>query len=99
MYDVLPTRRQPLTQVLPDNNYCGLDQPSDYNFDTWDTWAKTKSGNPDVRVYIGAPGSEDAAGQGYVNVSTLASYVADAQEKYSSFGGVMLWDADTAHCE
>ncbi|KAI0750065.1 glycoside hydrolase [Daedaleopsis nitida] len=79
------------------NNYCGLDQPSDYNFATWDTWAKTKSANPNVKVYIGAAGSADAAGEGYVNVSTLANYVADAQSKYSSFGGVMIWDADTAY--
>ncbi|OSC97704.1 glycoside hydrolase family 18 protein [Trametes coccinea BRFM310] len=79
------------------NNYCGLDQPSEYNFATWDNWAKTKSANPDVKVYIGAPGSSDSAGEGYVSVSKLASYVSDAQEKYSSFGGVMLWDASTAY--
>lgn len=80
-----------------DNNYCGLDQPSDYNLATWDTWAKTKSANKNVKVYIGAPGSADSAGEGYVDVGTLADYVADAQAKYSSFGGVMLWDASTAH--
>ncbi|KAI0760971.1 glycoside hydrolase [Trametes elegans] len=79
------------------NNYCGLDQPSDYNFATWDTWAQTKSANPAVRVYIGAPGSSDSAGEGYVSVGTLADYVAGAQEKYASFGGVMLWDASTAY--
>ncbi|RPD72443.1 glycoside hydrolase [Lentinus tigrinus ALCF2SS1-7] len=79
------------------NNYCGLDQPSDYNFDTWDNWAKTVSPNKEVKVYIGAPGSADAAGEGYVGVSTLANYVSDAQENWSSFGGVMLWDADTAY--
>ncbi|TFK83741.1 glycoside hydrolase family 18 protein [Polyporus arcularius HHB13444] len=79
------------------NNYCGLDQPSDYNFATWDNWAKTVSSNKAVKVYIGAPGSADAAGEGYVGVSTLANYVSDAQKKWSSFGGVMLWDADTAY--
>ncbi|KAI0715813.1 glycoside hydrolase [Cerioporus squamosus] len=79
------------------NNYCGLDQPSDYNFATWDNWAKTVSPNKAVKVYIGAPGSADAAGEGYVGVSTLANYVSDAQKKWSSFGGVMVWDADTAY--
>ncbi|KAI0819264.1 glycoside hydrolase [Trametes gibbosa] len=79
------------------NNYCGLDQPSEYNFATWDNWAKTKSANPNVKVYIGAAGSSDSAGEGYVDVNTLASYVSSAQQKYSSFGGVMLWDASTAH--
>lgn len=80
-----------------DNNYCGLDQPSDYNLATWDTWAKTKSANKNVKVYIGAPGSADSAGEGYVDPDTLGAYVAEAQAKYSSFGGVMLWDASTAH--
>ncbi|PSS32059.1 hypothetical protein PHLCEN_2v2166 [Hermanssonia centrifuga] len=79
------------------NNYCGLNYPSDYNFATWDNWAKTTSFNKNVKVYIGAPGSQDAAGEGYVSASTLASYVSDAQSKYSSFGGVMMWDADSAY--
>ncbi|KAI0324745.1 glycoside hydrolase [Cubamyces sp. BRFM 1775] len=79
------------------NNDCGLNHPGAYNFDTWDKWAKTKSANSDVKVYIGAPGSQDSAGQGYVAVEKLADYVSDAQEKYSSFGGVMIWDASTAH--
>ncbi|GJE89922.1 glycoside hydrolase family 18 protein [Phanerochaete sordida] len=79
------------------NNYCGLDQPSDYNFATWDNWAKTTSFNKDVKVYIGAAGSPAAAGTGYVGPNTLAQFAADAQSKYSSFGGVMMWDADTAY--
>ncbi|KAI1797065.1 glycoside hydrolase [Ganoderma leucocontextum] len=79
------------------NNYCGLNHKSEFNFATWDKWAKTQSANPDVKVYIGAPASPNAAGEGYVSPATLASYVADAQKKYDSFGGVMLWDADTAY--
>ena len=50
-----------------------------------------------MKVYIGAPASQNAAGDGYVSASTLASYVADAQKKYDSFGGVMLWDASQAY--
>lgn len=79
------------------NNYCGLNYKSEFNFATWDKWAKTQSANPDVKVYIGAPASPEAADEGYVSASTLAKYVADAQSKYDSFGGVMLWDADTAY--
>ncbi|KAH8074808.1 glycoside hydrolase [Cristinia sonorae] len=78
------------------NNFCGLNHASDYNFATWDNWAKTKSPNKNVKVYIGAPGSPDAAGDGYVSSSTLANFAAQAQKQFSSFGGVMLWDADTA---
>ena len=79
-----------------DNNFCGLNHPSDYNLATWDNWAKTKSANKNVKVYIGAPGSADAAGEGYVDAATLASFAKDAQNQFSSFGGVMLWDADSA---
>ncbi|KAI0091164.1 glycoside hydrolase superfamily [Irpex rosettiformis] len=79
------------------NNYCGLDAPSEYNFATWDNWAKTKSANKNIKVFIGAPASKAAAGTGYVDSATLAKYASDAQAKYSSFGGVMMWDADTAY--
>jgi chitinase len=78
------------------NNYCGLNHQQDYNFDTWDTWAKTQSPNPNVKVYIGAAASQVAAGSGYVDVSTLANFATDAQQKYPSFGGVMLWDVSLA---
>ncbi|TCD63738.1 Chitinase 1 [Steccherinum ochraceum] len=79
------------------NNFCGLNHASDYNLATWDNWAKTKSANKNVKVYIGAPGSADAAGEGYVDVGTLSNYVSEAQQQFSSFGGVMLWDADSAY--
>ncbi|CAL1717246.1 unnamed protein product [Somion occarium] len=78
------------------NNFCGLNHPSDYNLATWDNWAKTQSANKNVKVYIGAPGASDAAGQGYVNAGTLATFAQNAQKQFSSFGGVMLWDADSA---
>ena len=66
-----------------------------------DIWAKTQSANPDVKVYIGAPASQSAAGSGYVDLSTLANFAAQAQQSYSSFGGVMLWDISLAvgQCE
>ncbi|KAK7682490.1 hypothetical protein QCA50_014290 [Cerrena zonata] len=78
------------------NNFCGLNHPSDYNLATWDNWAKTQSANKNVKVYIGAPGSADAAGEGYVDAATLATFAKNAQNQFSSFGGVMLWDADSA---
>ncbi|KAF9442452.1 carbohydrate-binding module family 5 protein [Macrolepiota fuliginosa MF-IS2] len=79
------------------NNYCGLNNyPDQFNFGTWDTWAKTKSPNKDVKVYIGAPASATAAGSGYVDAKTLINIALDTRSKYSSFGGVMLWDASQA---
>jgi len=62
-----------------------------------DNWAKTVSPNPNVKVYLGAPASSTAAGSGYVDVSTLGSIAQQTRSKYSSFGGVMLWDASQAY--
>ncbi|KAF9439745.1 carbohydrate-binding module family 5 protein, partial [Macrolepiota fuliginosa MF-IS2] len=80
------------------NNFCGLNNYpiGDFNFDTWDTWAKTVSPNRDVKVYIGAPADATAAGSGYVDVNTLIDIALATRDAYSSFGGVMLWDASQA---
>lgn len=82
------------------NNYCGLtnyDNANDWNFATWDNWAKTVSPNPNVKVFIGAPASSSAAGSGYVSASTLATIIQQTGSEYSSFGGVMLWDMSQAY--
>lgn len=82
------------------NNYCGLtnyDDSYDWDFATWDTWAQTVSPNPDVKVYIGAPASSSAAGSGYVSPSTFTTIIQETMAEYSSFGGVMLWDASQAY--
>ncbi|KAJ2758672.1 Chitinase 2 [Coemansia sp. BCRC 34490] len=80
------------------NNYCGLNNyPGSFNYDAWDQWAKTKSANKNVKIFIGAPGSQSAAGSGYVSASALASIVSSVRDKYSStLGGVMTWDASQA---
>lgn len=65
--------------------------------DRRDNWAKTTSPNKNVKVYIGAPASSTAAGSGYVDAATLASIVQSTKAQYSSFGGVMLWDASQAY--
>lgn len=80
------------------NNYCGLQSfvpgastQNNFNFQTWDNWAKTVSKNPNVKVLLGVPGSSTAAGSGYETGSTLASIISYCQQ-FSSFGGVMTWD-------
>jgi chitinase len=79
------------------NNFCGLNgYPGQFNFDTWDEWASTKSANPDVKVMIGAPASPSAASTGYVDPSTLATIIDSVKDK-ASFGGVMLWDVSQAY--
>jgi chitinase len=80
------------------NNYCGLQSfapdssvQNNFNFHTWDNWAKTVSKNPAIEVLLGVPGSPGAAGSGYVTGSILASIITYCGQ-FSSFGGVMIWD-------
>ncbi|SPQ20314.1 b76e6f3b-b6a5-4e39-b50b-6219e976e43b [Thermothielavioides terrestris] len=79
------------------NNYCGATSyvsgaggPGNFNFETWDNWAKTVSPNPNVKVLLGLPGSATAAGSGYVSGQQLTNVI-DYSRGFSSFGGVMLW--------
>jgi chitinase len=80
------------------NNYCGLGSftvgsstQNNFNFATWDNWAKTVSLNPNVKIILGIPGSPTAAGSGYESGSTLADIISYSKS-FSSFGGVMIWD-------
>ncbi|KAJ7627354.1 glycoside hydrolase superfamily [Roridomyces roridus] len=68
---------------------------ADWDYSQWDTWAKTVSPNPNVRVFIGAPASP-TAGAGYVDAATLGALAVSTREQFSSFGGIMLWDASQA---
>ncbi|PFH47073.1 carbohydrate-binding module family 5 protein [Amanita thiersii Skay4041] len=79
------------------NNYCSNANPGSWNFGTWDDWAKNTSPNKNVKIYIGAPASAPAAGSGYVDAATLGNLAKQARSQYSSFGGVMLWDASQAY--
>ncbi|RCH91182.1 Chitinase 1, partial [Rhizopus azygosporus] len=77
------------------NNYCSA-TGSSFNFDTWDNWAKTTSPNKNVKIMFTVPGSSTAAGSGYVPMSTLQTIVPSLASKYSSYGGVSVWDASQA---
>ncbi|KAL5535223.1 CHT2_2 [Sanghuangporus sanghuang] len=81
------------------NNICGLnhfDEAQNWDFGLWDNWARTISPNSDAKVYIGAPASSTAAGQGFVSADILASIATQMRNSFPSFGGVMLWDASQA---
>lgn len=71
------------------NNYCST-TGSSFNFDQWDDWAKNKSPNKDVKVFLGIPGSSTAAGSGYAKIEDLKPIIKDLS-KYSSYGGVTVW--------
>ncbi|KAF2009434.1 glycoside hydrolase family 18 protein [Aaosphaeria arxii CBS 175.79] len=83
------------------NNGCGAssyvpgqEQQWNFNFDQWDTWAKSASKNPNVKVLLGVP-ANTGAGRGYLTPSALAPVI-QYSSKYSSFAGVMMWDASQA---
>ncbi|TAQ90687.1 hypothetical protein B7494_g957 [Chlorociboria aeruginascens] len=80
------------------NNYCGLQSftvgsstQNNFNYATWDNWAKTVSSNKNVKIMLGIPGDTTAAGSGYESGATLADIIAYCKS-FSSFGGVMVWD-------
>ena len=84
------------------NNFCGANAYSPnatngnpFNFDLWDNWAHTVSKNRDVKVFLGVPASPTAATSGYVSAEILAPIVTYSRT-FSSFGGVMMWDATQA---
>ncbi|TPX12483.1 uncharacterized protein E0L32_006895 [Thyridium curvatum] len=79
------------------NNYCGIQSFTpgtssqfNFNFETWDNWAKTVSLNKNVKVLLGIPGNS-GAGAGYMSASALAPVIKYCKS-FSSFGGVMVWD-------
>ncbi|KAL2220272.1 putative class III chitinase [Thermoascus aurantiacus ATCC 26904] len=85
------------------NNYCGLQSfvpgsstQNNFNFATWDNWAKTTSKNPNVKVFLGVPANTGAAGSGYEAPSSLTPII-NYCKTFSSFGGVMMWDASQAY--
>ena len=60
-----------------------------------DDWAAHTSPNKHVKLYVGSPASQ-AAGSYYVDAAQMGTIIAATRQNYSSFGGVMLWDAGNA---
>ena len=78
------------------NNYCDLDT-SDFNWDTWKDFAENDSYNKDIKIFLGLPGSSDAASSGYISNLTVIEDAVATMSESSSFGGIMLWDASQAY--
>lgn len=69
--------------------------PCELNFCIRDHWAKTQSFNKAIKVYLGTAAARGV--DGHLSSQALITLARATQKKYSSFGGVMLWDADTAY--
>ncbi|ORX97030.1 glycoside hydrolase, partial [Basidiobolus meristosporus CBS 931.73] len=81
------------------NNPCGLQYYNNsqaWNFGVWDYWATHISLNPQVKVYIGAPAAPSASGSGYVPLQQLQVIAEETRANFTSFGGIMFWDASQA---
>jgi chitinase len=85
------------------NNYCeissyvnGAATQNNFNFATWDNWAKTVSLNPNVKVFLGIPGQAGAGLAGYENGTPLQEVIAYSKG-FSTFAGVMIWDMSLAY--
>ncbi|KAJ1774019.1 Chitinase 2 [Coemansia sp. RSA 1813] len=78
------------------NNPCNLANiDSKWNFDyaSWDKLTSANS-NPNSKMYVGLPAGTGAAGNGYLDLSTLQTDLTKLYTSYpSTFGGIMLWDA------
>jgi chitinase len=79
------------------NNWCGIQNfvqgsasQNAFNFDVWDNWAKTRSRNRNVKIFLGVPANSGAGG-GYTSGDKLAAAIRYSKQ-FSSFGGVMMWD-------
>ncbi|KAL7821599.1 family 18 glycoside hydrolase [Trichoderma aethiopicum] len=78
------------------NNPCGVnaftpgaEQQNNYNYQTWEDWAKT-SPNPNVKLLVGIPAGP-SAGHGYVSGEQLKS-VFEYSKQFDTFAGAMMWD-------
>ncbi|KAI9020807.1 glycoside hydrolase superfamily [Phycomyces nitens] len=78
------------------NNYCSPTS-SNFNFNTWDAWAKSTSPNKNVKIFLTVPGSPSAAGSGYVPFAQLSPIIKSVASQYSSYGGVSVWDASQSY--
>lgn len=75
------------------NNYCSLG--SNFNYDSWSSWADSDAYNKNIKLYMGLPGAASAAGSGYVSPDTVKEY-AQKISADSHFGGISIWDASQA---
>ncbi|RYP45640.1 hypothetical protein DL768_008029 [Monosporascus sp. mg162] len=73
------------------NQECEAKSNIGFNFEPWALFLQTTK-NKDAEIFIGLPGSPEAAGSGYIDRKKAQEVICKAK-KSKAFGGVMLWDA------
>lgn len=77
------------------NNYCNVDK--EFNWKEWENYATNVSPNPDIKLFLGLPGSPTAANSGFIsNLDSLKETI-DSIKKYENFGGISIWDASQGY--
>ncbi|KAI8086914.1 glycoside hydrolase superfamily [Gilbertella persicaria] len=79
-----------------DNTWVDFVIDNGFNYDVWESWAKTKSMNKNVRLFVGIPGSPTAANRGYIPYTQLVNKI-NPLKSSPFFGGVMVWDISQAY--
>ncbi|ODQ45564.1 hypothetical protein PICMEDRAFT_23434, partial [Pichia membranifaciens NRRL Y-2026] len=76
------------------NNYCAT-TGSNFNWDTWNTFAENTSPNKNIKLFVGLPAATGAAGSGYATIDQIKSTFQNTilNKEDSHFGGFVLWDA------
>lgn len=76
------------------NNYCAT-TGSNFNWDTWNTFAENTSPNKNIKLFVGLPAASGAAGSGYATIDQIKSTFQNTilNKEDSHFGGFVLWDA------
>lgn len=73
----------------------GTSTQKNFNFQTWHNWATKNSANKGVKIFLGVPGGQ-TGGAGYKTAAQLKPII-NYCKGFSSFGGVMAWDASQAY--
>lgn len=76
------------------NNYCNVDKQ--FNWDTWKNFAETISPNKNIKLFLGLPAAQAAAGSGYIGDLEELETVINQISSTANFGGISLWDASQA---
>lgn len=77
------------------NNYCNVDKQ--FNWNDWEKYASTVSPNPNIKLFLGLPGSPTAAGSGFISDLTLLQNTVNTIKTTKNFAGIAIWDASQAY--